>query len=280
MGGDLSATRYPVPMTTPRLFEHVELDSTNEHAFREMDAGRAEHLDAHLARFQTAGRGRLGRPWVGAPGQGMLLSVVLLGRDSWTLPLPAVLSMTVGLALRSAVVRAGLEPGRVLLDWPNDLVVAEPLEDRGARGGSDYEAPKVAGILVESRNLDPDAPAYVVGIGANVLQRDFPAELLAERPVSSLALLGCTTTPRDLAALIVEELGELLEVGALSPSEILGDYLEATGIAGQDVRVGLSGGKTAIGRALFLETDGLRIEGPDGARQLFALEHIQKLQRI
>ena len=280
MGGVCSATRYPVPMTKPRLFEHDELDSTNEHAFREMAAGRAEHLDAHLARFQTAGRGRLGRPWVGAPGQGMLLSVVLLGRDSWSLPLPAVLSMTVGLALRSAVVRAGMQPGRVVLDWPNDLVVAEPLVEGAPHRNPDYEAPKVAGILVESRNLDPDAPAYVVGIGANVLQSEFPAELLAERPVSSLALLGCTTTPGELASLIVDELGELLEVGALAPSTILGDYLEATGIAGQDVRVGLSGGKSAIGRALFLETDGLRIEGPDGVRQHFPLEHIQKLQRI
>ena len=210
----------------------------------------------------------------------MLLSVVLLGRDAWSLPLPAVLSMTVGLALRGAVVRAGMEPGRVVLDWPNDLVAAEPLEAGALRRAPGYEAPKVAGILVESRNLDPDAPAYVVGIGANVLQRDFPAELLAERPVSSLALLGCATTPEKLAALIVEELVELLEVGALAPSTILGDYLDATGIAGQDVCVGLSGGKSAIGRALFLETDGLRIEGPDGERLHFPLEHIQKLQRI
>jgi hypothetical protein len=51
MGGDWSASHYPVPMTMLRLFEHDGLDSTNKHAFREMGAGRAEHLNAHLARF-------------------------------------------------------------------------------------------------------------------------------------------------------------------------------------------------------------------------------------
>jgi BirA family biotin operon repressor/biotin-[acetyl-CoA-carboxylase] ligase len=276
MSGDWNTRRYSVAMS--RLYEHDELDSTNEHAFREIDAGRAENLDAHLARFQTAGRGRLGRPWVGEAGEGMLLSIVLLGRDSWSLPLPAVLSMTVGLALRNAVLAAGLGGDEVLLDWPNDLVVAK--RPTGEGQAADFEAPKLAGILVESRNLDTDAPAYVVGIGANVLQREFPAELLAERPVSSLAMLGCETTPRDLALGIVEELRELLEVGALAPSQILADYLDATGAAGEQVLVVLNGGKTARGRALFLETDGLRIVTAAGETQQFALEHIQKLQRI
>ena len=259
-------------MTTPRLFEHDELDSTNEEAFREIAAGRAQHLDGHLAAAQTAGRGRLGRTWVGAPGEGMYLSIVLLGRDSWSLPTPVVLSMTVGLALLQAAERVGLAPDLLALDWPNDLVVA------GLPGVE--EAPKLAGILIESRNLDPDAPAYVVGVGVNVLQMAFPEALLAERSVSSLALLGCTTTPRELATLFLDELTELLEVGATAPSQVCADYLEASRAAGRRVRVDLGGDDFPEGRAVFLEPDGLRILTDDNLTMNFALEHIRGLRPV
>jgi len=259
-------------MTSPRLYQHAEIDSTNEEAFREIEAGRARHLDAHLASVQSAGRGRLGRTWIGAPGEGMYLSVVLLGRGSSSLPSPAVLSMTVGLALKAAVERVGDMAQRLALDWPNDLVVAQEPSDR--------EAPKLAGILVEARNLDPHSPAYVVGVGVNVLQTSFPAVLTAERPVSSLALIGCQTTPVELADTFLEELTELIETAATTPNQICAGYLEATGMAGRRVCVDLGGDKSAEGRAIFLETDGLRVLSDTEQTMRFSLEHIHGLRSL
>ena len=70
-------------------------------------------------------------------------------------------------------VRRGLGLAEASLEWPNDVVV------RGA---------KLAGILVETRGFDPQRPGYVLGMGLNVAQLTFPAELEGERKVTSLRL--------------------------------------------------------------------------------------------
>jgi biotin-(acetyl-CoA carboxylase) ligase len=49
-----------------RVFEHDVVDSTSERAFEELAAGRARHGDVHIAREQTAGRGRRGASWASA----------------------------------------------------------------------------------------------------------------------------------------------------------------------------------------------------------------------
>jgi BirA family biotin operon repressor/biotin-[acetyl-CoA-carboxylase] ligase len=158
-------------------FERV--DSTNDVA-RTLAEGGAPEGTVVLAREQTAGRGRLGRPWVSPPG-GIWMSVVLR-------PIAAPhevprLSLAVGVAASRAVERAcGLSVG---LRWPNDLVVARR---------------KVGGILVEA---GPDALWVVVGVGINA---NVPA---AELPEGATSLLEVKGSPVDRAALLQALLGEL-----------------------------------------------------------------------
>ena len=124
-----------------------------------LDAQSGKHGDVFTADFQTEGRGRLGHKWLSAPGENLIMSAVLSvegmePQEAATLPLAA------GLAAAKAV--GGL------LKWPNDVLV----------GGR-----KVAGILCERRG-----DCVIVGIGVNVRQTKFPAEI--SDSAASLVSLG------------------------------------------------------------------------------------------
>jgi len=161
-----------------RRIEHDVVDSTNERAFAALADGSALHGDAHCARQQLVGRGRRGARWASERDVGVYVSVVLTP----SAPLhPAALTMAGGLAVFDLARELGVAGAR--LKWPNDLVVDG--EGLDAELGA-----KLAGVLVETRGLDPERPHYVLGVGVNVRQREFAPELVAERAVTSLLLCG------------------------------------------------------------------------------------------
>lgn len=102
-----------------------------------------------LADRQTSGRGRGGRRWSSAAGQGIWLTLVERPNDASAIE---VLSLRLG--LRAAAVLDRFADAPVAVKWPNDLYV----------GGG-----KLAGVLVEARWRDA-APEWVaIGYGVNVL---------------------------------------------------------------------------------------------------------------
>jgi BirA family biotin operon repressor/biotin-[acetyl-CoA-carboxylase] ligase len=247
-----------------RLLRHERVDSTSERAFAELAAGRARDGDLHVAREQSAGRGRRGRTWHSAPGEGLYASLVLLPGPP---PIaPVALTLAGGLAMLDAVRALFLaahvaDPG-LALDWPNDLV---------ANGA------KLAGVLVETRGLDALRPHYVVGLGLNVRQRAFPPELTAERAVTSLALCGLDTTlERALEALCAALPARFDEARRADP-KLARDWLAATGLMGRKVRVE-SSGATHAGEVVALDLEALVLESPRG-RERLALELVQSLAR-
>jgi BirA family transcriptional regulator, biotin operon repressor / biotin---[acetyl-CoA-carboxylase] ligase len=124
----------------PRLHE-PECESTQELLFGQgLPEGAVATTD-----HQTAGRGRLGRSWVEAPGTALLVSVLLRPPSERRAP---ELSLVAAVATAETVERAtGLS---AQIKWPNDVML-----DRR----------KVAGILAELRGTE-----VVVGIGLNVNQ--------------------------------------------------------------------------------------------------------------
>lgn len=117
-----------------------EVDSSNAELMRRAKAGQTEPV-LLVAERQTAGRGRLGRPWnSGAqPGDLLMFSLGLpLQCQDWS-----GLSLAVGLSLAQ-----GLHPS-VQLKWPNDLW----RQDR-----------KLAGVLIEALDLR----YAVIGVGLNI----------------------------------------------------------------------------------------------------------------
>jgi BirA family transcriptional regulator, biotin operon repressor / biotin---[acetyl-CoA-carboxylase] ligase len=140
----------------PRLYE-PECESTQ---LLLLDSDLPEGAVA-VTDHQTAGRGRLGRAWVEAPGTAVLCSVLL--RPPAERP-AAELSLVGGMAAADAVEQAlGLA---AQIKWPNDVMVNRR---------------KVAGVLAELR-----AGAVVLGIGVNVNQtrEQLPAD--ARTPAASL----------------------------------------------------------------------------------------------
>jgi BirA family biotin operon repressor/biotin-[acetyl-CoA-carboxylase] ligase len=164
-------------------------DSTNSDAL-EAARHKAPHGSVYFAEEQRAGRGRGNHAWHSAAGEGLYVSVLLRP------PIPAarlpLLPLAAGLAAAEAIrVVAGLTAGRNIdLRWPNDLLI-------GPR--------KVGGILVESKITDSAADFAVVGLGINVHQRAFAADLTT--PATSLDLeTGRSVARQHLLAALLKSL--------------------------------------------------------------------------
>jgi len=134
------------------------------------------------ADHQTAGRGRLGRPWTAPPGTAITASVLL--RPTAGAPVQQ-LSLVAGLAVAETV-EAALDLS-AQIKWPNDVMV-----DRR----------KIAGILAEARD-----GIVVVGIGLNVNQTR--EQLPADARVQAASLRSLDGVERDRAPLLADLLHRL-----------------------------------------------------------------------
>jgi BirA family biotin operon repressor/biotin-[acetyl-CoA-carboxylase] ligase len=140
-----------------QIHHYFSIGSTNIAAMQAAAAGEPEGA-VFLSEEQTAGRGRGDHSWESAQSVGIYGSVVLRPEMS---PLDALfLSLMTGIAVADAVERTtGLRPD---LRWPNDVLL---------------NGRKFCGILTEM-NAEPMRVRYVViGIGINVNNASFSAEL-------------------------------------------------------------------------------------------------------
>jgi BirA family transcriptional regulator, biotin operon repressor / biotin---[acetyl-CoA-carboxylase] ligase len=118
-----------------------------------------------VAEQQTRGRGRLGRDWVSNAGASLTFSLSLpLAPAQW-----GGLSLAVGLAIAQALEPLPTGgPPRVVLKWPNDLWLRDPVGP-----GLQPSAPaglgrKLGGILIETVSVG-ERRMCVVGVGLNIL---------------------------------------------------------------------------------------------------------------
>lgn len=148
-----------------RVTEHYfeTLDSTNNEAKRFAMRGCSEGTVISAGR-QTAGRGRRGRAWETPQDEAIATTMVL--RPPLSPDKLSALTLVAAMAVRKTVYELyGLE-GRI--KWPNDIVLKNK---------------KICGILTEMFLKDRMAEYVVVGIGINVHNRSFEAQL-AEKAVS------------------------------------------------------------------------------------------------
>jgi BirA family biotin operon repressor/biotin-[acetyl-CoA-carboxylase] ligase len=235
----------------PSFFDPVEvvaaLPSTMARAAELAEAGAPEGATV-VADAQSAGRGRLGRSWVAAPGTSLLVTVVL--RPSLPPARAWLVSAAAGVALADAT--KALVAVAVTLKWPNDL-------EAGGR--------KVAGMLAEARSDGGRLRWVLLGLGVNVGQGpdDFPAELAGRATSLSLAA-GRAVDRVALLAGWAERFAtgyRALAAGAAGPT--LAAYQARLGTLGRQVRAEVLGGEEVTGVAVGLGADGgLVIRTPAG----------------
>jgi BirA family biotin operon repressor/biotin-[acetyl-CoA-carboxylase] ligase len=224
-----------VPWPAPHV--SASTGSTNADVL-ELARGGAPEGTAVVADEQTAGRGRLGRAWVSAPGAGLWCSVLVrMGPDSGRGLLPLVAGVAVADAIRRHAVPASLK-------WPNDIVI-----DAAAFDGSPGPR-KLAGILAES---DGDS-AVVIGIGVNVSQT---AGQLPFAAATSLLLEGATVDRGELLVDILTGLHTGVEALRREGAGFaMDEYRGLCLTIGRDVLVTLPSGERVSGRAIGVGEDG------------------------
>ncbi len=159
--------------------------STSDLVWRRAAEGAEEGLVV-LAREQTAGRGRHGRRWLSPPGN---LYASWLLRPGAVPVGPASLSLVGGLAVRDALIAAGVPEGTLGLKWPNDILAGDA---------------KLGGVLLEGRG-EAEAGTIVVGVGVNIAV----APEGAGRPTVCLHDLGVSAvTVERLLALLLERFAD------------------------------------------------------------------------
>ena len=171
---------------TKNLIWLSEVDSTNTYCkkhFAELQDGAVVCTDN-----QTAGRGRLGRDWINAAGQGLYYTLVI----KRPLAQPSTLPLLSSMAVRAAVKVCFGRDTRV--KWPNDLLL---------------NGKKLVGILCEG--IAPRAGAeggIICGIGVNLAQPESYFAALDLPHGTSLALQGVEIRPQQdalkLAAAMTE----------------------------------------------------------------------------
>jgi BirA family transcriptional regulator, biotin operon repressor / biotin---[acetyl-CoA-carboxylase] ligase len=141
-----------------QIHHYYKIGSTNSEAMRSAAEGAPEG-SVFLAEEQLAGRGRGAHTWHSARSVGIYCSVIL--RPAMPPSDALIFSLAAGLAVRAAV--AEIAPQlRVDLKWPNDLLLS---------------GKKFCGVLTEMNAEATRVRHLVVGMGINVNQVKFPAEL-------------------------------------------------------------------------------------------------------
>lgn len=231
-GMDAAAIAACAGAPVARVFEAVE--STMDEAHLLAQAGTRSGTIV-VADVQSAGRGRLGRPWSSeAVGQGLWMTSVHreVARD-------ALDCLTIRVGLRVA---ASLDPfadGPVAIKWPNDLLVA---------------GRKVSGILVETHWRGMGVEWVAVGVGVN---------LHAPAGLPNAAALRPGVARRDVLAAVAPAVRAACECsGTLSAAEL-------DAFAARDAFLGAAIREPAAGRAHGIDATGaLRVDTDGGPRLL------------
>ena len=235
------------------LFSSIE--STNTHAMQEASKG-APHGSVYIAEEQTAGKGRGDHAWHSEPYTGIYVSILL--RPQLAAADGLWLSLATGLAVQCAIENVtGLVTD---IRWPNDLL---------------FKGQKVGGILMEMNAGTSRIRYAVIGIGINVNQRMFPAQLDGDatslrletdreiaREELLVAVLQCLRNEID--ALIQPESFAMACVGILGRLET-----KSTWIRGKQVFVDEAGGYTGVTAGLD-EKGFLRVQTDDGVRRVLS----------
>ena len=231
------------------LEHHPEVTSTQDVALARLREGTPPGLVV-AADAQTAGRGRLGRPWrdavQGSSGPANLAVTATAAAPDRSV---GIVPLVVGLAVIEAYERAGASPR---LKWPNDVLL---------------DGRKAAGILVE-RHVVAGRPVLLLGCGLNLDWRGI--DRFGEE-VGWVSVAEAIAADVDRVEVLVALLAALSgELGHLQrrPDAVLQHYRRRCATLGQRVRVEQPGRPPLSGDATDVDADGRLVVVADGQRHV------------
>jgi len=278
-GVDLPLSRTVVP----RLLWRDETASTNDD-LRECvvlaNGANWPHGAAIATLAQRAGHGRLGRSWDAPRGASLAVSVLVRpsayagGSSVETL---SWLSLVAGLAMtetvRDELARAGADPARAALKWPNDVLVD------GSHGRSPKER-KISGILCEIVVMGDGTPVVVIGAGLNI---GFGQAAAPTPTATSFAMEGVSPEGSPSAEVVDHLLAAYLTrlvalvsrffdaEGDARASGILDSVSSVCGTISRRVRVELAGDEEVVGTAIGLDAVGRLLVRADPVHNVLAV---------
>jgi BirA family transcriptional regulator, biotin operon repressor / biotin---[acetyl-CoA-carboxylase] ligase len=192
------------------------------------------------AAHQTAGRGRLDRVWLDAPGTALLFSVLL--RPALAPDRAPLIPLLAGVAMAAAAERMGADGVRC--KWPNDVIL---------------DGSKVAGILAESSMAAGTIEHVVVGVGVNL-----------ERPPPGTRAAGALRVgDAELLEAFLRELERRYRPGdGAFPARVVREASERSTTLGNVVRATTLAGAVVEGTAIELDERGGLVLEVDGRRRV------------
>jgi len=237
-------------MPAPEIFHHDTLGSTNDEAARLLATDCAAPLVV-IARQQTKGRGRFGRPWLSEPNGNLYISFGFRPRVA-----PARLqTFTLWAGVNICDFIAARMPAIPGIKWPNDIFF-------GPR--------KAGGMLAEARAAAGNIDSLVFGLGLNLKPpaAGWPPELaatatsLAEQPGGELADPNAFVA--GLIARVLNACDQLLANPAATSVSLAALWQKYDLLRGKTITI-LSGNERLTGDADGIDSEGSLVLKMTGA---------------
>jgi BirA family biotin operon repressor/biotin-[acetyl-CoA-carboxylase] ligase len=205
------------------------VDSTNAALSRLVKEGAVEGTIV-LADQQTAGRGRVGKPWFSPPGVNLHLSVLL--KPALGLHDARFFTFIGSLAIADAVEAYG---AKAQVKWPNDVLVNDK---------------KIAGVLTDVQLFHGRVESVILGIGVNLnIDRPNMDRLYGEAALGATSLqeaLGRAVDRNAFAARLLEFLEKrYFEFRAHGKRPLLQEWRH----------------RSFLGRRVTVREEGIHVEG-------------------
>jgi BirA family biotin operon repressor/biotin-[acetyl-CoA-carboxylase] ligase len=209
------------------------------------------------ANYQVSGQGLGGTLWFSEPGKNLLMSVVF-NPDFLPVKKIYLISKAIALAIKDLLVEENIH---AKIKWPNDIYV----EDK-----------KICGVLIENSLRGSVVLQSICGIGLNINQEIFPAEI--PNPVSMKLVTGHTYSIDECRIKLCRQLEKrYLQIKSQNFNLINNDYLKSLHRFYDMESYETAAGKFNA-RIIDVEDEGrLVIKKENGTIQRFAFKEIKFL---